>query len=37
MALPWVLGVVVALITWVVVRDEPETKASRRFGGGAIG
>jgi hypothetical protein len=37
MALPWVLGVVVALLTWVLVRDETETKPSRRFGGGAVG
>jgi hypothetical protein len=37
MALPWVLGVVVALLTWVLVRDEPEAKPSRSFGGGAVG
>jgi hypothetical protein len=35
--LPWWLGMIVAVLCWMFLRDEPQPEAPRRFGGGAIG
>jgi hypothetical protein len=37
MKLPWWVGMIVAVLSWMFFRPEPEPQSPRRFGGGAIG
>ena len=37
MTLPWWVGMIVAAISWMLLRREPQPEIPRRFGGGAIG
>jgi hypothetical protein len=37
MSLPWLVGMIVAALSWMFLRDEREPETPPRFGGGAIG
>ena len=37
MTLPWWVGMIVATMSWMFLRDEPQLQTPRRFSGGAIG
>jgi hypothetical protein len=37
MTLQWLAGLVLATLSWMLLRDEPQPVTPRRFGGGAVG